>query len=120
MGADVYAISHSPAKEDDALRLGAKAFICTKDDKWHEPYKNAFDFILNTTDATDRFDLSAYLSTLVVNGVFHLVGISDNPLPSLTTQDMMLGGYSIAASHIGSRREILAMLELASVKNIKR
>lgn len=120
MGAEVYAISHSAAKEADALKLGAKAFICTKNDKWYEPYKNTFDFILNTTDATDRFDMSAYFSTLAVNGVFHIVGISDRPLPSLKTQDIMPGGYSIAASHIGCRAEILGMLKLASEKNIKR
>lgn len=120
MGAEVYAISHSARKKEDALKLGAKAFICTANEGWNEPWKNTFDFILNTADATDRFDMAAYFSTLAVNGVFHIVGISDKPLPTLKTQDMMPGGYSIAASHIGSRPEVLAMLDLASKKNIKR
>lgn len=31
----------------------------------------------------------------------------------------MPGGYSIGASHIGNRPEMLAMLELASKQNIK-
>ena len=120
MGAEAYAISHSARKKEDALKLGAKAFICTANEGWNEPWKNTFDFILNTADATDRFDMAAYFSTLAVNGVFHIVGISDKPLPTLKTQDMMPGGYSIAASHIGSRPEVLAMLDLASKKNIKR
>jgi alcohol dehydrogenase (NADP+) len=120
MGAEVWAISHSTNKEADAIKLGAKGFINTKEDGWHKAYQGKFDFILNTTDATDKFDMSAYLSLLKVNGTFHLVGISNNALPPLKTQDLMPGGYSIAASHIGSRPEILAMLKLAAESNIKR
>jgi alcohol dehydrogenase (NADP+) len=120
LGADVYAISHSPNKEADAKALGAKGFISTREKLWNVPWKNTFDFILNTTDATDRFDMSAYFSVLAINGIFHTVGISDKAFPPLRTQDMMGTGCSIAASHIGSRGEIQEMLELAAKLNIKR
>ncbi|KAL2209753.1 NADPH-dependent medium chain alcohol dehydrogenase [Sarocladium strictum] len=119
LGAETYAISHSPHKAKDALALGAGDFISTKDEGWHENWKYTFDFILNTADATDKFDLKSYMSTLAVNGVFHNVGLPDKPLPSLMVFDYMAGGYSMGASHIGSRPEMLAMLELASKKNIK-
>lgn len=119
MGAEVYAISHSPKKEADAKALGAKGFISTNPEGWNEPWKYSFDMILNTTDATDRFDMGAYFSTLKINGTFHTVGISDNGFPPLKTQDLMGTGCSISASHIGSREEVQEMLRLASSQNIK-
>ncbi|KAM0545357.1 hypothetical protein ACHAPJ_011429 [Fusarium lateritium] len=119
LGAETYAISHSPHKAEDALALGAKEFISTSTKNWHEPWKYTFDFILNTADATDTFDIKTYMSTLAVNGVFHNVGLPDKPLPTMMVFDYMPGGYSMGASHIGSRPEMLAMLKLASEQNIK-
>lgn len=34
LGAEVTALSHSPDKKDDALKLGADHFVCTKDKDW--------------------------------------------------------------------------------------
>ena len=59
-------------------------------------------------------------STLAVNGTFRNVGLSDKPLPTMMAFDFMGGGYNIGVSHIGSRPEMLQMLELASKNNIKR
>ncbi|CEJ55706.1 hypothetical protein PMG11_01944 [Penicillium brasilianum] len=101
LGAEVYAISYSPNKKADAKALGAEGFICTKNKGWNLPWRNNFDFILNTTDATDPFDMTAYFSLRTINGTFHTVGISDKEFPPLGTQDMM-GNGSIAVSHIGS------------------
>jgi alcohol dehydrogenase (NADP+) len=120
LGAEVYAISHSPNKEADAKALGAKGFICTKNGGWNEPWRNNLDFILNTTDATDRFDMAAYFSLLDINGTFHTVSISDKEFPPLRMQDMMGNGCSIAVSHIGSREEVQEMLQLAAKLDIKR
>lgn len=84
------------------------------------PWKYTFDFILNTADATDKFDIKAYMSTLSVNGTFHNVGLPDKPLPAMMAFDFMPGGYNMSASHIGNRPEMFAMLRLASEQNIKR
>jgi len=119
LGAEVYVISHSPNKKADALSLGAKDFICSKDKDWAKPWKFTFDFIINCADATDKFNLSEYFSTLKVNGTFHMVGFPDNPLPTLMAQDFAPNGCFLGASHIGNRPEMLAMLELASKQNIK-
>ena len=75
--------------------------------------------ILNCADATDKFNLAEYFSTLKVNGTFHMVGFPDNPLPKLMAQDFAPNGCFLGASHIGNRPEMLAMLELASKQNIK-
>jgi alcohol dehydrogenase (NADP+) len=119
LGAEVYAISHSPNKKEDALKMGAKEFICTKEKGWNEPYKFAFDFVINTADAIDQFNLDDYFSTLKVWGKFHMVGFGDKPIPTLMAQQFAGNGCSIGASHIGNRPEMEAMFELASKQNIK-
>jgi len=119
LGAEVYAISHSPSKKEDALKMGAKEFIVTNEEGWNEPYKFKFDFILNTADAMHKFDMDAYFSTLKVMGKFHTVGFGDEPMPQMKAQQFAPNGCSIGASHIGNRPEMLSMLELASKQNIK-
>ena len=119
LGAEVYALSHSPDKKDDALKLGAKEFICTKDKDWAKPWAYTFDFILNTADMTHEFNIQEYMSTLNVNGDFHNVGLPDKPLPQMMAQDFVPNGAKMGGSHIGNRPEMLAMLKLASKNNIK-
>lgn len=80
LGAEVTALSHSPGKEQDSLKMGAHHFVCTKDKDWHKALAGSFDFILNTADAMHHFDMPAYLSTLRVWGKFHTVGFGDHPM----------------------------------------
>ena len=119
LGAEVTVLSHSPSKKDDALKMGAKEFITTNEEGWEKPLAFKFDFILNAADATHKFNMQAYLSTLKVMGRFHCVGLGDEPLPSLMAQDFAPNGSYIGASHIGNRPEMLAMLDLAAKQNIK-
>ncbi|KAI9728035.1 MAG: hypothetical protein M1834_007849 [Cirrosporium novae-zelandiae] len=119
LGAETYALSHSPHKKSDALALGAKEFITTSTPNWHVPWAFTFDLILNTADMTHTFDLPAYMSTLAVNGCFHNVGLPDEPLPTLRAQQFTPNGCMIGGSHIGSRPEMVGMLELASRKGLK-
>ena len=119
LGAEVYAVSHSPNKEKDALALGAKHFICTKDKDWAKPWAFTFDFMLNSADMTNTFNIQEYMSTLAINGEFHNVGLPDEPLPQMMAQDFAPNGCKMGGSHIGNRPEMLAMLKLASEKEIK-
>lgn len=112
-------MSHSPSKRDDALKLGAKDFIDTSKKDWAKPWKFQFDIVLNATDATDRFNLSDYFSTIKVNGYFHMVGYPDKPLPQIMAQAFAPNGCYMGASHIGNRPEMEEMLELAAKQNIK-
>ncbi|KAK5116377.1 hypothetical protein LTR62_007924 [Meristemomyces frigidus] len=119
LGAEVTVLSHTPAKKDDALKMGAKHFVVTNEEKWFEPLAFNFDFILNTADAMHKFNMKNYLSTLKVMGRFHTVGFGDEPIPTLMAQDFAPNGCYLGASHIGNRPEMLAMLELASKQEIK-
>jgi len=118
LGAEVTAISHSPDKKADALRLGADHFISSNQKDWHKDLAFTFDFIINSADMTHMMDVDAYMSTMKVMGRFHNVGLPDEPLPQMKAQQFMPGGYYIGASHIGNAPEMEAMLKLASEKNI--
>lgn len=119
LGAEVYVLSHTKNKEQDAKKLGAKHFIYTGDKDWHKPYAFTFEFILNCSDMTQEMNLDDYFSTMKVMGRFHNCGLPDHPLPELKAQSFAPGGYYIGTSHLGNRPEMLAMLKLASEKNIK-
>jgi alcohol dehydrogenase (NADP+) len=119
LGAEVYAISHSPRKKEDALQLGARHFIDTSQKDWHKPYAFTFDFIINTADATHKFNLRDYFSTLKVMGKFHNVGMPDHPIEKLMLQDFVANCCYLGTSHLGNRSEMLSMLALASKQNIK-
>jgi alcohol dehydrogenase (NADP+) len=118
LGAEVWALSHSPSKEAEAKKLGAHHFVSTKDEKWAEPLAFNFDFILNCADMTHEFDLANYLSTLAPMGEFHNVGLPDKPLPQFMAQVFASNGAKLTGSHLGSRPEMLEMLKLASEKGI--
>ncbi|KAL8661306.1 MAG: hypothetical protein Q9202_005731 [Teloschistes flavicans] len=119
MGAEVYVLSHSPNKKDDALKLGAKEFISTQDKDWDKPWAFTFDFMLNTADATHKFDLAAYLGTLNINGEMHHVGLPDKPLPEIMAQMFAPNGCKMGGSHIGNRPEMFQMLKLVEDKKLK-
>ena len=57
LGAEVYVLSHSPNKKEDALKMGAKEFIVTSEEGWHKKFNFTFDFILNTADQIQKFNL---------------------------------------------------------------
>ena len=78
LGAKVTVLSHSPSKEQDALRLGADDFVATKDPAAFTTNKNRFDFILDTVSADHEYN--DYLGLLRLNGKMVLVG-----LPNPTT-----------------------------------
>ncbi|KAI6716460.1 hypothetical protein JHW43_001061 [Diplocarpon mali] len=119
MGAEVWALSHTPAKEVEAKELGAHHFVSTQAKEWHKPLAFTFDFILNAADMTNEFALKDYMSTLAVNGSFHNVGLPDKPLPAMMAQDFTSNGSTIGGSHLGSKKEAMEMLKLASEKNLK-
>jgi alcohol dehydrogenase (NADP+) len=119
LGAEVWALSTSDSKKDDALKLGATGFINTRSENWAEPHKFKFDYLINCANATDKFNLSDYFSILKVNGIFHNVGFPNNPINNLQVQIFAPTGCYFGASHIGNRPEMIAMLDLAAKKGVK-
>ncbi|KAL9607430.1 MAG: hypothetical protein Q9167_007657 [Letrouitia subvulpina] len=119
LGAEVYALSHSPNEEQDALEMGAKEFILTSKKDLAKDWAFELDFILNTTDTTNTFNIQEYMSTLNVDGEFHNVNLPDEPLPRIIAQNFMLSAAKIGASNISKHPEMFAMLKMA-VKRVNR
>lgn len=119
LGAETYALSHSPDKVDDAKKLGAKEVILTNKENWAEPWAFTFDFILNCADVTHKFDIPELLSILRVGGQFHSVGISDGAYPELPQTVFASNAAKMTGSHLGNNQEMNALLKLAAEKGIK-
>nr|WP_295659535.1 NAD(P)-dependent alcohol dehydrogenase [Polymorphobacter sp.] len=109
MGAEVYVFSTSPNKRDDAIRLGAKDLIVSKDADAMTAHANSFDFILDTVAASH--DLDALTSLLKRDGTLTLVGVPEHPHPSPTVGNLIFKRRSIAGSLIGGIAETQEMLD---------
>ncbi|RPA95517.1 NADP-dependent alcohol dehydrogenase C [Choiromyces venosus 120613-1] len=119
LGAEAYALSHTPEKKSDALALWAKESINTTQENWAEPWKFRFDMTISTVDVTNHLSLPDYFSTLVVHGKFWNLGRPGKPLLEIKAFDFSSNGAFIGGSHIGNREEMQEMMELAAEKGIK-
>lgn len=119
LGAETWVISRTHAKEADAMKLGADGFLATSDKDWNVPHKMTFDLIVSTANSTEGFDLGSYLSLLDVHCKYVSVGLPEGSGMPLRSQDLLDNGCLIGASHLGSRKEVLQMLDLAAEKGIE-
>lgn len=99
LGAETDALSHSPDKEKDALALGAKNFICTKDKDWATLRYSPL--IVSRTFSTLRNICPPWLSmnTSITSGFLMI----QYPKASAFGPK----GAQIGASHSGSRPDML-------------
>jgi alcohol dehydrogenase (NADP+) len=120
LGAETWVISRTHSKEEDAKKMGADGFLATSDKNWNESEKTTFDLLVCTANNFgDDFDLSGYLSLLDVHGRWISVGLPEESTLQIQPQDLLGNGCLIGASHLGSRREMLEMLQLAADKGIE-
>jgi len=109
MGADVYVFSTSPGKRDDAIRLGARDLIVSKDAEAMAAHNGTFDFILNTVAASHSLD--PFLTLLKRDGTMTLVGVPEQPHPSPSVGALVFKRRAIAGSLIGGIAETQEMLD---------
>jgi uncharacterized zinc-type alcohol dehydrogenase-like protein len=115
LGARTYAITTSPHKKADALKLGAEDIIVSKDPSAMAQHANSFDFILSTISAP--YDLSAYLNLLKRDGTIVIVGAPNKPT-ELGIFDLIPGRKTIAGSLVGGIQETQEMLDFCGLHNI--
>ncbi|KAF8153810.1 chaperonin 10-like protein [Crassisporium funariophilum] len=118
LGAEVVVFSHSPNKKKDAQELGASEFVQTTEG-FADPWKMKLDLIICTADVSKAIPLADLMSMLVVNGRCIIVSIPDDALPALKSAQMKTNGALLGGSHIGSKKELIAMLDLAVKKGVK-
>jgi len=115
LGAEVILFTTSPGKTKDAIKLGAKDVIVSKNADEMTKHAGSFDFILDTVAATH--DINAYLQQLKLDGKLVLVGIPEKPLP-LSSSNVVLPRRILTGSAIGGIAETQEMLDFCADHNL--
>ncbi|CDO94998.1 unnamed protein product [Kluyveromyces dobzhanskii CBS 2104] len=118
MGAEVYAISRSHAKEEAATELGADHYIATEDEGWETKYFDTLDSIVLCGNSLTGIDFNKLPKILKVNGKLTSISVPAQH-ESLKLHPMQLLGYNITQSALASRAELIEMLNLVADNNIK-
>src|ERR1700690_115513 len=114
-GAHTVVFTTSPAKKDDALRLGADEVVISRNADEMAKHAGSFDFILDAV-AADH-DINAYIGMLRRDGNITMVGAPENPLP-VSAFGLIMGRRSLSGSPIGSLAETQEMLDFCGKHNI--
>ena len=114
-GAHVVVFTTSPAKAEDALRLGAHEVVDSRDPDAMAAHAGTFNFILDTVSA--QHDLNAYLNLLTLDGNLTLVGAPNEPLP-VASFALLFGRRSLSGSLIGGIAETQEMLDFCGEHGI--
>ena len=136
MGADVYVITTSESKRDDAIRLGAKGVLISGvDPDWKmkgldfvakgvvmpnvskdmQEHLCSFDFILDTVPV--KHDLNPLLVMLKPDGVLSLVG-EFMQMDEMLGINAIAGNRTISGSFIGGVAETQELLNFCGEHNI--
>ncbi len=112
MGAHVVLFTTSAGKRDDALRLGAREVVVSKNADEMTAHAASLDFILNTVAAPH--DLDPFLALLKLDGTMTLVGAPASPHPSPSVFRLIMKRRHLAGSLIGGIRETQEMLDFCA------
>lgn len=111
MGAHVAIFSQSLKKKEDGLKLGAKEYFATSDEKTFKDNKDKFDLIINTVSA--GVDVNAFLGLLKRDGVLVNVGAPPTDLP-VQPFNLIFKRRTFAGSLIGGIPETQEMLDFCA------
>ncbi|HMG85481.1 MAG TPA: NAD(P)-dependent alcohol dehydrogenase [Terracidiphilus sp.] len=115
-GAEVTAFSTSTGKEEEARALGAHHFVHSRESKSMKEVTGSFDFILNTANADQ--DWNVYIQALRPTGTLCFVGVPPSPV-SLQAFPLISGIRTVTGSPIGSPQKIREMLDVAARHEVK-
>ena len=112
LGAHTVMFTSSPAKAEDARRLGADEVVIANDPGALARHAASFDLILDA--ASGSHSLDTYTDLLRLDGTLVMVGGSPSPHPSPAMGKLIRKRRSIAGSLIGGIRETQEMLEFCA------
>ncbi|MBP0004313.1 MAG: NAD(P)-dependent alcohol dehydrogenase [Cyanobacteria bacterium SBC] len=115
-GCQVTAFTSSESKQQEALKLGARDTINSRDPDALAAAAGRFDLLLSTVNV--KLDWNAYLKTLKPRGRLHLLGVVTEPL-DLNVAPMLFSQLSVSSSPVGSPATISQMLEFAARHGIE-
>lgn len=115
LGAYTTVVDLSPAKRDDALRLGADEYRMASDAATFTDLASSFHLIISTVPAT--VDVDAYLGLLAVDGTLVNLSAPEKPL-SVTAMSLLRNRRSIAGTLSGGLPETQEMIEFCAEHGI--
>jgi uncharacterized zinc-type alcohol dehydrogenase-like protein len=115
MGAHVVAFTTSPAKIEDAQRLGAHEVVLSKEPQQVQRHRGSLDFILDTVSAPH--DVNSYIALLRNDATLVQIGMPAQPI-AIHTMALAVGRKRVASSMIGGLRETQEMLDFCAMHNI--
>jgi uncharacterized zinc-type alcohol dehydrogenase-like protein len=115
LGAHTTAIDVSPAKRDDALRLGAEEYCLATDASTITRLASSFDLVISTVPGA--VDLDTYLGLLATNGTFVNLGVPDAPV-SFSVMALLRNRRSIAGTLSGGLPETQEMIDFCAEHGI--
>ncbi|KAL6655619.1 hypothetical protein ACP70R_006445 [Stipagrostis hirtigluma subsp. patula] len=115
-GMKVTVISSSPGKREEALdRLGADAFLVSRDPEEMKAAASTMDGIIDTVSA--GHPIVPLLALLKPKGQMVVVGVPSKPL-ELPAVAIVIGGKRVAGNGVGSIADCQAMLDFAGKHGI--
>lgn len=114
-GCEVVAFTSTPAKRDEALRLGAHSTISSTDDAELRAASGRFDFILVTANVP--LNWTAYLAALAPKGRLHFVGAVLQPVP-VPPFTLISSELAVSGSPLGSPATTAEMLAFCARHNL--
>jgi uncharacterized zinc-type alcohol dehydrogenase-like protein len=115
MGAEVTMITRSPAKGEDAKKLGAHKVLLSSDAEAMAEAAGSFDFLLNTIPV--GHDINPYIQLLGTDAAMAIVGAIDAIEPVMGV-NLIFGRKSVAGSLIGGIAETQEMLDFCAEHGI--
>ncbi|KAK5164804.1 uncharacterized protein LTR77_009468 [Saxophila tyrrhenica] len=115
MGCDVVVLSGSDRKKDEALKLGAKEFIATKDKK-ELSVPRKLDRLLVTTSAQPEWE--KLIPILAPRATIHPISIAGGNF-EIPYMPLVLNGLRVQGSVVAARAVHQQMLEFAALHKIE-
>ena len=115
LGAHTTVLDPSPAKRDDALRLGADEYRIASDAATFTGLANSFDIIISTVPA--NVDVDAYLGLLARDGTLVNLSIPQKAL-SVSAASLLANRRSIAGTRSGGLPETQEMIDFCAEHGI--
>ncbi len=115
LGAEVTMITTSPAKGDDAKKLGADHVLVSTDKAAMRAATRSFDFLLDTVPV--QHDVTPYLFLLDKQGTLCIVGMIEM-MPSFHSGLLLGGQKAVAGSGVGGIAQTQEMLDLCGEQGI--
>lgn len=115
LGAHTTVLDLSPAKRDDALRLGADEYHIAPAAETFTRLANSFDLVISTVPG--NVDLNAYLGLLARDGTLVALSIPEKPL-SVSAVSLLDNRRSIAGTRSGGIAETQEMIDFCAEHGI--